>query len=80
MSTGRDQLSCNQDLIKVVDFKPFLDGEDKQTVANALLDSFKTSGFVYLVNHGLSQEKIDGMFELVGWSSSSWTLRTTIGV
>ncbi|KAF9446264.1 thymine dioxygenase [Macrolepiota fuliginosa MF-IS2] len=54
----------SQNLVKVVDFAPFLDGSDKQSVGDALLESFKTTGFVYLVNHGLSQDKIDQMFDL----------------
>ena len=51
--------------ISVVDFKPFLDGSAKQDVANAILDSFKRVGFVYLVNHGIPEDKIKGMFEWV---------------
>jgi isopenicillin N synthase-like dioxygenase len=51
--------------VRTVDFGPFLDGKNKQAVADALLDSFKSEGFVYLVNHGLPQEKIDRMFEMV---------------
>ncbi|KIM37686.1 hypothetical protein M413DRAFT_448220 [Hebeloma cylindrosporum] len=51
--------------VKTVDFGPFLDGSDKQGVANAILDSFKSIGFVYLVNHGLDEAKIASMFE---WS------------
>ena len=39
--------------VKTIDFGPFLDGSDRQGVANAILDSFKSIGFVYLVNHGL---------------------------
>ena len=48
-----------------MDFKPFLDGSAKQDVANAILDSFKRVGFVYLVNHGIPEDKIKGMFEWV---------------
>ena len=51
--------------MKVVDFQPFMDGSNKQIVANTLIESLKTIGFVYLVNHGLCQRKIDGMFEMV---------------
>ncbi|RPD62426.1 thymine dioxygenase [Lentinus tigrinus ALCF2SS1-7] len=51
--------------ISVVDFKPFLDGSAKQDVASAILDSFKRVGFVYLINHGIPEDKIKGMFE---WS------------
>jgi len=48
--------------VKVVDFAPFLDGSDRQGVSDAILDSFKTTGFVYLVSHGLPQDMIDSMF------------------
>ena len=51
--------------VKTIDFGPFLDGSDKQGVANAILDSFKSIGFVYLVNHGLDNVKITSMFETV---------------
>ncbi|KAF8147880.1 Clavaminate synthase-like protein [Crassisporium funariophilum] len=64
MTTPRSGASPNA-AVKIVDFGPFLDGTDKQGVADAILDSFKNIGFVYLVNHGLPQTKIDSMFE---WS------------
>ncbi|THG95303.1 hypothetical protein EW026_g6327 [Hermanssonia centrifuga] len=51
--------------ISIVDFGGFLDGTRKQAVADAMVESFKNIGFVYLVNHGLSQGKIDSTFE---WS------------
>jgi isopenicillin N synthase-like dioxygenase len=51
--------------IPILDFGAFLDGSNKQEVADAVLDSFKQVGFVYLVNHGLPQEKIASMFEWV---------------
>ena len=51
--------------ISVVDFKPFLDGSAKQDVANAMLDSFKRVGFVYLVNHGIPADKTREMFDWV---------------
>ena len=54
--------SQNNSPIKVVDFAPFLDGSDRQGVSNAILDSFKTTGFVYLMNHGLPQNMTDAMF------------------
>jgi len=50
--------------LKVVDFKPFLEGRDKQGVASAIVEAFQTTGFVYLVNHGLPEHKISDMFEL----------------
>ena len=55
----------NNSTVKVVDFAPFLDGSDRKGVSNAILDSFKTTGFVYLMNHGLPQNKIDSMFSWV---------------
>ena len=51
--------------ISVVDFKPFLDGSAKQDVAQAMLDSFKRVGFVYLVNHGIPADKTREMFDWV---------------
>ncbi|KAF7791656.1 hypothetical protein EIP86_002678 [Pleurotus ostreatoroseus] len=48
--------------IDIIDFGPFLDGTEKQAVANAILDSFKKIGFVYLTNHGIPQTKIDQIF------------------
>ncbi|KIJ31282.1 hypothetical protein M422DRAFT_36291 [Sphaerobolus stellatus SS14] len=50
--------------IKVVDFRPFVDGTNKQAVADAILNSFKDTGFVYLVNHPVPKEKIEEMFLL----------------
>ena len=49
-------------IVKIVDFAPFLDGSNRQGVSDAILDSFKMAGFVYLVNHGLPQSSIDSMF------------------
>ena len=54
-------------IVKVVDFAPFLDGSDRQGVSDAILDSFKTTGFVYLVSHGLPQDMIDSMFYWVSF-------------
>jgi isopenicillin N synthase-like dioxygenase len=51
--------------ISVVDFSPFLDGSNKQGVADEILSSFKRVGFVYLLNHGLPQERITKMFAVV---------------
>ena len=61
-----DSLQTNT-IVKVVDFAPFLDGSNRQGVSDAILDSFKMTGFVYLVNHGLPQSSIDSMFS---WVSS----------
>ncbi|KAH9936297.1 thymine dioxygenase [Fomitopsis serialis] len=57
--------------ISIVDFAPFLDGSNKQAVADAMIESFKAIGFVYVVNHGLPKEKIDDMF---GWSKQFFAL------
>lgn len=54
--------------IGVLDFGPFLDGSRPNEVGEAMIASLRDTGFVYLVNHGLSAEKIKSMFE---WVSSS---------
>lgn len=51
--------------IPIISLAPFIDGSNKQAVADAMLDSFKTVGFVYLVDHGLHKDKIAGMFDWV---------------
>ncbi|KAG1854772.1 thymine dioxygenase [Suillus tomentosus] len=50
--------------IPIVDFAPFLDGSAKQQAADQLLGSFKSYGFVYLTNFGLSNEEVQEMFDL----------------
>ncbi|KAF8531526.1 thymine dioxygenase [Gautieria morchelliformis] len=50
--------------ISVLDFKAFVDGSHKQEVADAMLESLKDTGFVYLANHSLPKNKIDDMFKL----------------
>jgi hypothetical protein len=65
----------NNSTVKVVDFGPFLDGSDRQGVSDAILDSFKTIGFVYLVNHGLPQDMIDSMFFWVSPNGFSYPIR-----
>ncbi|KZV66064.1 thymine dioxygenase [Peniophora sp. CONT] len=49
-------------VVPVVDFGPFLDGTNRQEVADAMLRSFQEIGFVQLVNHSLSQTDIESMF------------------
>lgn len=61
--------------IRVVDFGKFLDGSQKQEVADAILDSFKEIGFVYLINYGLTQQKIASIFETVSTSMPSFLSR-----
>jgi len=70
------QASNNSDeIVKIVDFGPFIDGSNKQAVADALLASFQEVGFVYLVNHGLSREKMGQMFE---WSKKFFSQSTEV--
>jgi len=64
-STARSLASSPRTALKVVDFKPFLDGHDKRGVGLAVLESLKTIGFVYLVNHGIPEENIALMFDWV---------------
>ena len=56
----------NTGKVYVLDFRPFLDGSRQGEVGKALVASLKDIGFVYLLNHGLSQDKIQGMFDWVG--------------
>ncbi|KAH9476482.1 Proline hydroxylase buaE [Psilocybe cubensis] len=62
-------------LVPVVDFGPFIDptspAEQKEKAAKEILQSFQEIGFVYLINHGLDADKIDGMF---GWSRKLFDL------
>ena len=51
--------------ISIVDFAPFLDGSNKQDVADVLLDSFKSVGFAYVVNYGMSKDEVENMFDWV---------------
>jgi isopenicillin N synthase-like dioxygenase len=51
--------------INVIDFGAFLDGSRKQEVADAIVQSFKDIGFVYLINHGLELQKVESMFDWV---------------
>ncbi|KAJ7076613.1 Clavaminate synthase-like protein [Mycena crocata] len=60
MTTAEDTLKSVG--IEVVDFAPFLDGSDKEAVADAIISSCKTAGFVYLINHGISPERVAEMF------------------
>ncbi|TFY58082.1 hypothetical protein EVJ58_g6639 [Rhodofomes roseus] len=57
--------------IPIVNFAPFLDGSNKQAVADAMIQSFKNTGFVYLVNHSLPKDKVNEMF---AWSKKFFAL------
>ncbi|KAJ7683436.1 Clavaminate synthase-like protein [Mycena rosella] len=50
--------------ISVVDFAAFLDGSNKQAVADNILASFKTTGFVYLLNYGVRPEQVATIFDV----------------
>ncbi|XP_078359477.1 uncharacterized protein LOC144643951 [Oculina patagonica] len=56
--------------IPVVDFGPLKETTDDRSsealkrVADEVYQAFSTVGFVYIKNHGISQEKIDGIFKL----------------
>jgi isopenicillin N synthase-like dioxygenase len=52
--------------IPIVDFTPFLDESAKQEVADQLLASFKSAGFVYLTNFGIPEGEVQEMFDWVG--------------
>lgn len=60
--------------IPIVDFGQFLNGsqEEKERVAREIDDAFRTSGFVYLRNHGVEKEVVEEAFE---WVSSMHTSR-----
>lgn len=60
-----------QTKIQVVDFSVFLDGSAKQRAAEQMLDSFKTTGFVYLTNFGMPDEEMTEMFEWVSYVPST---------
>jgi isopenicillin N synthase-like dioxygenase len=53
--------------IAVVSFDKFLHGgdKDKRDVARQLYDAFSIVGWVYLKDHGISQERVDEIFSLV---------------
>jgi hypothetical protein len=52
------------DVVPVIDFSPFILHESPQTAA-AIVSAFKSSGFVYLINHGMSQDLVDEAFSWV---------------
>jgi isopenicillin N synthase-like dioxygenase len=60
------------DVIPVVDFSAFPHGsdEEKRQAALAIDDAFQNAGFVYLINHGVSSDKVEECFEWVSHRSS----------
>lgn len=62
--------------LPIFDFSKFLNGEssERKKAANQIVDAFKTFGFVYLMDHGISQVEIETLFNWVCTSAlySCW--------
>ncbi|OIW30447.1 flavonol synthase/flavanone 3-hydroxylase [Coniochaeta ligniaria NRRL 30616] len=59
--------------LPIFDFSAFRkgDAEEKQSAATQIVDAFKRYGFVYLVNHGISPEQNQALFD---WSKKFFYL------
>ncbi len=64
LEKGLDAPLLSFDQLPVVDMSKFISGEGKEEVAEALGRACRDVGFLYLVNHGMDQKKIDNMFAL----------------
>ena len=53
--------------IPLVDFKPFLHGSipDREQVAATVDAGLNSTGFIYLINHGINQNRVDECFKWV---------------
>lgn len=53
--------------IAIVSFDRFLKGgeEDRQAVAQEIYQAFSSVGWVYVKDHGISQERVEEIFALV---------------
>jgi isopenicillin N synthase-like dioxygenase len=53
--------------IAIVSFDKFINGGDaeRRVVAKQLYNAFSTVGWVYLKDHGITQERVDEIFKLV---------------
>jgi len=53
--------------IAIVSFEKFINGSNTEggAVARQIYDAFSTVGWVYLKDHGIPQECVDGIFRLV---------------
>jgi isopenicillin N synthase-like dioxygenase len=53
--------------MSVIDFSYFRIGsiQDRKQIASEIDDAFKTTGFLFLQNHGIPQSRIDACFEQV---------------
>jgi len=60
------QAAVDQDhlYIPLINFSPFLNGtpSEKKTVADAIVNGFKTAGFIYLSHHGLPPSTVKSAF------------------
>lgn len=66
MANGpENNMGDNSHEVPVIDFASFLNGSAKQSVADEILASFKSIGFVYIINHGMPLEEIQEMFNWV---------------
>ncbi|KAK7041454.1 hypothetical protein VNI00_009320 [Paramarasmius palmivorus] len=63
--------------IPLIDFADFGDGtsEEARRIGQKFFEACRDVGFAYLVNTGIPQEKVDGMFE---WSAKFFALPTEI--
>jgi hypothetical protein len=66
--------------LPTLDFSHFLTGNPTQQIrlANDLVASFKKHGFVKLINHGISEERIQELFSWVFGSSCKTTGRVVV--
>ncbi|KAF9269883.1 flavonol synthase/flavanone 3-hydroxylase [Marasmius fiardii PR-910] len=64
------------DSIPIIDFANFGDGTspEAQEIGRKFFEACRDVGFAYLINTGLSQETVDGMFE---WSAKFFSLPTS---
>ncbi|KAL3475099.1 hypothetical protein BJX99DRAFT_259714 [Aspergillus californicus] len=55
-----------QPSIPIISFTPFLNGtaEQRKAVADQIYNAFHEIGFLYLTDSGISQARVDGIFEL----------------
>jgi isopenicillin N synthase-like dioxygenase len=58
--------SCKRsNALQLIDFSPFLHGtpEEKAAVGKAVVEGFRTAGFLYLENHGITPAQTANMFK-----------------
>ena len=75
MSLSSKECSIPNLEVPVVDFGSFIKGiaDDRKIVATAIDASLCASGFVYISNHGIDQDKIDSCFQWVSSASFLWS-------